>query len=433
MAFFSMKTLLYWINMRKIISLLFIVLLSFAIFPREVSAEQYDNLVSLPADEAQQQELELQAAQGEVLGTNSEVMAEENAISEENGPHFYFGETIVLDENLVGDVYVAGGTVEVNGVIDGDLLIAGGTVTLNGEVTDDVRAAGGTVFINGIIGGNLTLGAGSALFDDETRVGNSIVAGAGEISLNGETIGKVLLGGGAAKIAGTYGSDVTAQADTIRVMPGVVINGSLLADAYTQAEVSDEAAISGEKQVTVTPAEEKQAARENKMDTVGGVLVKATLAEFMAMLVMGIVSGSVFLYFVPKLAQQLADKALNTPVVSAGWGFVYLFLTPIMILITMVSVIALPVAGIVGLFYLISMIGAGWVSAYAVGQKLVANLKVKQLDNKYLTFALGLFVLNAIGFVPVIGWLVKMVAFFVGLGAIFMVIKNTVLSRKASK
>lgn len=426
--------------MRKVILFFLITLFGLMILPKSVLAKQYDNLITLPIDEAQAQEFEEMESdrfaflndelEEEVLGTASDLMVDEDV---DLGPHFFFGEETTLDEDLVGDVYVAGGNVVINGTIDGDLLVAGGTVTLNGEVTHDVRAVGGSIFVNGIIGDNLTIFGGSVLFDSKSTVGNSIVAGGGEVSIDGEVMGRVFLGGGAAKLAGTYGSDVNAQADTIKIAPGVVIAGSLIADAAMEVDISDEAEVMGEKMVTVTPKEERRGSSKEKMDSVGGVLVKATLVEFFMKLAMAVVSGGLVIYFMPKLVNQVSQRVLEAPMANAGWGLVYLFMTPIIILLLMISIVALPVAGIVTLVYLLTFIVAKWVVAYAVGVKLAKNLKVKALENKYLGFAVGMLVLNAVGFVPILGWLVKAVAFFVGMGAIFHMIKVNILSKKSRK
>ncbi|MDH5532896.1 MAG: hypothetical protein OEX81_00515 [Candidatus Pacebacteria bacterium] len=422
--------------MRKVISVFLIGLFGLMILPKSVLAKQYDNLITLPVDEAQEQEIQamdtsfvLEETDGEVLGTVQNAIVEDVDM----GPHFYFGEDITVDEDLVGDVYVAGGTVVVNGMIDGDLMVAGGTVTLNGDVSQDVRAAGGTLMVNGMIGENLSIAGGTILFSSESKVGNSIVAAGGEVSLDGEVLGRVFLGGGAAKLAGSYGSDVNAQADTIQVAPGVVIAGSLIAEAGIKVDVSEEAEVMGEKMVSITPVEGRKDLSDEKMKSVGGVLVKATLVEFFMKLAMAVVSGGLVIYFMPKLVEQVSKTVLDAPLANAGWGLVYLFITPIVILLAMISIVALPIAGIITLVYLLSFIVAKWAVAYAVGIKLAKNLKVKALENKYLGFAVGMLVINAVGFVPVLGWLVKTIVFFIGMGAIFSLIKLNVLSKSARK
>jgi len=57
--------------------------------------------------------------------------------------------TVASGEVIDGDLYVAGGTIIIDGTINGDLIAAGGTITVNGMVDGSIMAAGGTVNING--------------------------------------------------------------------------------------------------------------------------------------------------------------------------------------------------------------------------------------------------------------------------------------------
>lgn len=415
--------------MRKTSLGLALAVTGLVLLPAAVRAKQYDNLIQLPVDENQAAVLEeLALEEGAVLGVKTAA----KPVVENRGPHFFYGEEQVLDEDLVGDVYVLAGRVEINGTIDGDLLVIGGTVVLNGDVSQDVRAGAGTIYVNGAIGQNLTVGGGQIIFAETAQVGNSVVAGGGEVSLDGQTMGKVLLGGGAARLAGEFGDDVHAQADTFRVMPGVVINGSLIADAYTSADVPDDVKVSEEKLVKIVPPEERQqrTARPEKMQPVGGVLVKSTLLELLIKLMIGIVSGSLLIYLLPKLVHAVKTQVLASPKANFGWGLVYLFMTPIVILLTLISVVAMPIAGLIFLAYLGSMIVAKTLVAVALGEKLVEKFKLKNLKNPYLVFALGFVVLKVVGIIPILGWLVSYVAFVMGMGALFILAKGYLAERK---
>src|SRR5690348_12950089 len=48
--------------------------------------------------------------------------------------------TIPASETVHSDLYVAGGTIQVDGNVEGDLLVAGGTVNVNGKVTGSIMA-----------------------------------------------------------------------------------------------------------------------------------------------------------------------------------------------------------------------------------------------------------------------------------------------------
>lgn len=413
--------------MRKTILALTTSLVGLLALPSLVSAEQYDNLVKLPLDQNQAALIE-EVSEGEVLGTDTVALVADEMVDQ--GPHFFYGEEQIIDEDLIGDVYVVAGKVEVNANIDGDLMVLGGTVILNGDITQDVRAGAGTIYVNGMVGQNLTVGGGQVYFGENAKIGNSVVAGGGDVNLDGQTMGKVLLGGGAARLAGQYGSDVHAQADTFKVMPGVVVNGSLIADAYTSADVAPDAQILREKMVKVIPPEEqKRPVQAEKMKPVGGILVKAALLEFMFKFLIGLVSGSMLIYFLPKLVKNVKTQVQELPMANFGWGLIYLFMAPIVIFFALVSVVAMPIAGLMALVYMGSMIVAKTFVAMAIGDRLVQKLKLKAIKNPYLSFAFGLLVLKMVGYLPILGWLVSCVAFVVGMGAVFTLMKNYLFNK----
>lgn len=415
--------------MRKIVSVFVLTLLGLSLATSSIHAEQYDNLVQLPLDQNQADVMD-DANVGDILGTQTTALVDED-VTLDNGPHFFYGEDQVVDENLVGDVYVFAGKAVINGDVDGDLMIFGGTVTLNGNVTQDVRAGAGTIYVNGNVGQNLTVGAGQVYFGEKAVIGNSVVAAGGEVSLDGETMGKVLLGGGAARLAGKYGSDVHAQADTFKVMPGVVVAGSLIADAYTSAEVAPDAQVMKESMVKVVPPEEQhRPSKEEKMKSVGGVLVNAAMVEFLIKLMIGFVSGSVLIYFLPKFVKAATHQTLIAPAANFGWGLIYLFMTPIVILLTLVSVVAMPISGLIVLVYLGSMMVASTLVAIALGDKLVHGANVKMFKNPYLSFGVGLLVLRLVCFLPLLGWMVGFVSFTIGMGALFILMKSYLAERK---
>jgi hypothetical protein len=415
--------------MKKLSLALLIGLFGLILMPKTiVQAEQFDNLVQLPIDSAQEAEIDLilegevdeTPEAGVVLGVQKEM------VSENKGPHFRFGETIVINEDLTGDVYTAGGTVRVEGKIDGDLLIAGGTVILNGEVTGDVRAGAGNIILNGIIGQNLTVGGGSVVFSSGAEVGNSIVAGAGTIDIAGSVMGNVWLGSGAAKLEGDFGGDVNVQADALEIAPGVMIGGSLMTETAQEVMV-DATQIGGEKKLTLIPERQvkERKDRSRKMDSVGGVLVKAAAVGFLFQFIMTLVSGSIVLYLVSKLASKLGDQVLENPLANLGWGFAYLILAPIAILLTISTVVALPIGFLMFGLYVLSLCLSKWVVAIAVGKKIKTQFKIKALSNQYLSFGTGLLVLSIAYAVPLAGGFIQLIALLLGMGVIFGLIKKT--------
>ena len=333
------------------------------------------------------------------------------------GPHFRFGETVVITDDLVGDVYVGAGTVIVENKIEGDLLVGGGTVTLNGEVTEDVRVGGGTLILNGVVGQDVTAGGGSVTFGPASEVGGSVVTGAGMAVFNGEVAGDVWSGAGAAQLAGDFGQDVTLETGELQVLSNAVIGGDLTANYEERATVSDEAQIMGEQSVEKLYRTEKA---ERARDRAAGVGRSMNQVRSTMSLLLGLVSGLVLMYLFPKVTDAVTDKALKKPFTSLGWGFVKLLVLPITMVILMVTVLGIPLAFMILLGFAAGMIMATWVAGKALGEKVYQESKLSFLKNRYLQFVVGLSLIQLLGLLPLVGWLIKLIAFLIGFGALGM-------------
>jgi len=343
------------------------------------------------------------------------------------GPHFLSGESVTITEDLMGDVYVGGGTVMVEGKIDGDLLVGGGTVTLNGEVTEDVRVGGGNIVLNGIVGQDVAAGGGSITFGPDSEVNGSVITGGGMVVFNGKVAGDVWTGAGAVQLAGDFNQDITLETGELQVLPNAMINGNLTANYEEKADISDQAQIAGEQKVEKMYRVEKTELAQEKMAAFGK---SANRFKEGMVLMLGLVSGLVMMYLFPKVADAVTDKMLKKPLSSLGWGFVKLIVAPIVMVILMITVVGMPLAFLMLMGYVAGMVMACWVAGKAVGEKVYQESKVSFLKNRYLQFIVGLVLINLLGLLPLVGWLVKLVAFLMGFGALGMWFKDQIKPAK---
>ena len=58
-------------------------------------------------------------------------------------------------ETINDDLYVFGGSLDVQGTVNGDVAFFGGTSTISGLITGDLMVMGGTTTINGIVSGSV--------------------------------------------------------------------------------------------------------------------------------------------------------------------------------------------------------------------------------------------------------------------------------------
>lgn len=137
---------------------------------------------------------------------------------------FRSGSDIVIGagETIPHDLYVAGGTIRVDGRIDGDLLVAGGQIVVNGPVTGDLWAAGRSISVRSEVGGDARLAGNDVTVEGKVgedllaaganvtvtsagSVGGDFIVGSGETHLDGAVQGNVLGSTGAYERRGSVG------------------------------------------------------------------------------------------------------------------------------------------------------------------------------------------------------------------------------------
>jgi cytoskeletal protein CcmA (bactofilin family) len=156
------------------------------------------------------------------------------------------GGTINVDGMVNGDLVAAGGTINIRGSINGDVVAAGGTIMVNGMVRDSVRASGGTVVISSAVAGDVVVGAGRVELAPGSSVGRDVVIGAGNVQIDGNVGRDVRLGAGAAVINGTVAGTVEADlGNRLTLGPMARIEGDLILTSPQEASVAQGATVVG--------------------------------------------------------------------------------------------------------------------------------------------------------------------------------------------
>ena len=348
------------------------------------------------------------------------------------GPHFRFDDRVVISENLQGDVYAAGEKVVIDGDIDGDLMVAGKDIIINGNVSHDLRTAGLNVTVNGTVGGNVSAAGANVVFGPESQVMGSLVGGMASARFEGLVAGNVYLAAENYDVNGSFNQDVMMHAGRVNLMKGAHIRGNLTAKLDgPEAQVSDDQAqIDGQKDIQQYVAPERDRERERQA-TQAWAGVK-TSGLIMSLLV-GFMTAAVLLYLFPQVFHHVAAFPQTNIIGSFGWGFAYTILAPVAMILLAVTLIGLPLAGLLLVAYILSCVFAHWVVSLAVGQAIFKKYKFSWLKNQYAQLFGGLLVLGVVGLIPVVGGLVSIVTFFMGMGAIYLSFKNSIHKTAAKK
>lgn len=327
------------------------------------------------------------------------------------GDLYVTGGTITVDASVGGDLTTCGGTVTVNGAVGGNLLACGGQLVVNGGVKGDVTAAGGQISVSGPVGGDVRVGAGTLVVSGP--VGEDVVVGAGELEVQqGATIGgDLVFGTGSANVAGAVTGNIIGQTER-----------------YNRSGT-----VEGTEEVRITAAEEEE--RPGKISP-----ELAWLLDRLRTLAVLLLLGGLMMWLRPGWLDGLAERILQRPVASVGWGLLtwvgvpfavlvftvgWIILAALFGLVTLGSLVAAIVTtglladALIMLAFVLAAVFLTWVVVgFAVGRLSVVRLAAGTAVNRFLVLAIGIVILVVLSSIPVVGAIVTVLVGLLGMGAL---------------
>ncbi|MFH1661682.1 MAG: polymer-forming cytoskeletal protein [Candidatus Falkowbacteria bacterium] len=338
------------------------------------------------------------------------------------GNLFSAGATITVDGIVTGDVICAGQTVNINGTVDGDVICAAETININGTVNGNARVAGSSISINGKISRNV-MGFGSSIYlDKNASVGWDLFTAGASGEFRGK-IGRNLHGFLAnAVISGKVGQDVQLKLNNqkpdksgLTISEDAQINGNVIYSDKIKASIAESASIAG-----ITKHDIPKIKSAKKGFNFAAVWMWAKIYSIFSALVIGLVLVSLW----KKDIEKITDNMLKKPGSIIGWGAVVMILTPIIAILLLITLIGMPLAIIIMGLWMIALCISKLLVGILVGRKILEKIWKNQKKNLLLAMVFGIIVSYIIFSIPIIGWLLGLVAMWWGLGAIFMHYKN---------
>ncbi len=375
---------------------------------------------------------------------------------------FLFGTTVVMNGTVNGNLFAMGSQVQVNGTVNGSLFVGAQSVVVNGSVGGSlyVGATGLTLGPRAAVARNAMTGVYSLTTEAGSRIQRDLHIGAYQAVLGGEVGRDVNLGGAALELNGKVGRDVKAEVSEPGAtgMPPSMFWGPEMPPAIAPGlRVSKEASIGGKLEY-VSPVEQtnaiqskpaggisyiyKEAGKQEREPQGGPVisLISWTLdrvREFATLFVLGLLA----LWRLPDLINGLIARAQAQPLPTTGWGLLVLiggfflaFVAAMLILMVTVLFGVITLGGLAStvlgvgfsalgfvfaIFMLLVSYGAKLVVAYLTGRLILAQFKYA--EHRIWTLAVGVLVLVLATSIPILGWLIGLIATLVGLGAMWLI------------
>ena len=314
------------------------------------------------------------------------------------------GNVVTIDNDVNDDLFVSGNQVTINSNVNGDLFAAAGDVVVNGNVTGDAYVVGGNVTVNGQITGGLIVGAGQATISGKTE---KIIAGCGDLAIKGNT-DKIIAAAGNVKIYSTSVVERYAYISTGGFDNQGTINGELNLSAEQLIEKGNVGTFNYQKG---TAGEDFS----KGMRSLGAIL---SILGAIGMLVLGIL----LIHLFPKLFFTIEKEVEKDSIVRTIIGFLLIIATVIVGVILAVTVIGLPIAAILGMFFIIALMTSGLFVSYCTGKFVTKRLNINTSDIGM--FVIGFVILAILKLIPVLGFFASLVVVSLGFGAIFYALKN---------
>jgi hypothetical protein len=330
--------------------------------------------------------------------------------------YFKAANLIDVSGTLEKDAVLFGNSITIDGNIKGDLFCLTNDLRINGTIDGNVRCAAQNIIINGKVAKNANLVGTSVSLGDSSEVGWELLAAGSLIDVNGKVGGNTNLAGAKVTVNNEINGWLFANVEggVLELGDNAKINGtvSYTADKSEVLQASSGAQVMGETKFNLVDKSERMA--KNWQDK---------LSAFIWSLLGNLIIAIIIIAIAPKFLQKVGEHITKNFGKDFGFGLLFLFATPIACLIAAVTVIGLPLSIIsLVLYFILFYLGKiffGLAVAYWAGK-----LFKFKTDNLWLAVLLGLIAVLVFKQIPVIGWIVSLVAMASGFGGFLFVKKE---------
>lgn len=336
------------------------------------------------------------------------------------------GQSVTIGPNEVinDDLYVAANTIDIQGTVNGNLIAAGNTITVSGTVTRDINAAGNSISIpgevqgsarlagsqvtvSGKIAGDLVVAAGAVTLDNNASVGRDVMVAGGTVTFAGPIARNLNVTGGDIVLSSSVGGNVVAY-DTNLKLDGATIQGNLDYTSNQVVQPTNGAVVTGTTHHYL-PANDGPAFGSYVLGWI------QTLVGFFLL-------GALVFLLAPRFNSKAVEALHKEPWSRLGIGLAIVVAVPI------VALVAFVLGLLVGGWWLALFLIGAYAFALALGFTLAGEMTGRFLldllgqrtAHPIVALIVGLVVLLIVTSIPLIGWLVGLLAVIYGAGVLIM-------------
>jgi len=337
---------------------------------------------------------------------------------------------IEKDEVVEGNMYLVSKNITIEGLINGDLIALAQNINVKGSVMGDIISVSQNLNVEGEVGGNIrSLANTVSLIETTVRRNVNLIGTNVLIGENSNINWDALILAGVAEMRGSVQGSLHGVVDKLIISGNVDKDVSFTIsqnnDKYqNQAiEISDDSNIKGDFNYSYS-----EDLNINK-SLVAGVVTfnekdlennwQRNIWNFIITVFSALVVGLVFIS-ISKKEMAIIQKKVNAKYGrSLILGLGVLFLTPIVSIILMMTVIGIPLGFIMLIIWLIMLYFAQIMVGLGLGQQIREKLFKNKKKNIMADLIIGVTVLYLLFAIPIFGGIIMFFSTLLGLGVIW--------------
>ncbi len=325
------------------------------------------------------------------------------------------GKSVLIAGKVTGDVLAAGQNIRVTGPVGGSVMAAGQDVIVTGDVEGSARLAGRSVTLGGIVKRNAQAAGQTVMVSDTADIKKDLHVGGNTVDFDG-AVGRLFgLASQTAAIRGSVGGDLVFEGQALSLGPAAKVGGNLLYRSDAEPLI--------EPGATITGATTKLPPRPGAKPKRGGF----SPVGFVIFLLMSFTFGAVGLAVLPRIFAASA----NAVGVRFWWnlvlGFILLIVTPMAVIVAMITVIGIPLGLVVLIAWIIWLVFSGVPVGTYIGGRLLRSA------SPYWALLVGLLILLVLMAIPIIGGITKFVTILIGLAVYARATKGMIVEMRRSR
>jgi len=337
---------------------------------------------------------------------------------------------IEKDEVVEGNMYVVSNNITIEGVVNGDLIALAQNITVKGRVVGDIISASQNLNIEGEVSGNIRSIANTASLVNTTVKRNVNLVGTNIlISKNSNINWDALVLARVVEMRGTVQGSLHGVADKLLISGDVNKDVSFTInqnDDYYQGEpikITDDSNIKGDlnysynKNLNIDKSLIAGAINFNKKDIENDW--QKNIWNFIIAVFSALVVGLVFISISKKEMTIIQEKANSRYGKSLLVGLGILFLTPIVSIILMMTIIGIPLGFIMLILWFITLYFAQIMISLGLGKQIRERLFKAKKKNIMADLIIGITVLYLLFSIPIFGGVITFFSTLLGLGIIW--------------